>query len=151
MTICIGGSQHGKDIPDTRDTIEVVLAPPVNVSRRFEPEIHLRLNPFQRIVAKLAGIPTSIPRPIEPKEYARETYRLHHYALGGRNGNVAAYVLEGIDPASPQTVAEVKLLVGMEDPGKPWDGPVDLWMRSMEPCLPPDEHEEIPKIPPTSA
>lgn len=137
MTICIGGSQHGKNIQSTRDTIEVVLAPPAKQLKRLfeDSEIKLTLNPFQRLVAKLVGIPTSVPRPFEPAEYAREVYRLRHYAIACRNKSVAAYVLDGIDPASQQTVAEVELLETMA--GKDRSEP-DLWMRRMEPCLPPD-------------
>jgi hypothetical protein len=134
MTICIGGSKHGKDIPMARDMLEVILAPPVKPLEQLfkDSEIKLPLNSLQRFVAKLAGIPDSVLRPLEPREYAREVYHRADYFVCGKR--VAAYVLAGIDPASPQTVAEVELLVGMAGRSEPVD-----WRQYAEPCLPPDE------------
>ena len=106
MPICIGGRKHGQFMPGHGYFLEFEIMPRLSISPARD--IPVPMNAVQRIIAKLARIPTSIPRPIQRVEPIREVYQLHEY--GFRGERIQAYVLEGIDPGSQQTIREIQVL-----------------------------------------
>ena len=106
--ICIGGSLHGRMVPiDGRTRIEVEFPYPVQWHRP-PLAIDVPMNRFQRFIARLFGIPTTVQRPVERLPRVTESYELRRF----RDGPVMIFVFarEGLKLTDKQLAQEVCVL-----------------------------------------